>query len=170
MTEDRDPTAAASITALVKAELVSEVARKASLEQRGLGIVTSSGTLLTLVFALLAAARGGPLHLNSATRIPLFTSLPAFVLAAACGIAVNWTWKTAAVPVEGEVGLRAFLNVETFDGPAKAVDRRVAEVHVAQVGTLRRVNNAKATLLQTGLVLEITAILGVAVVAGIELM
>lgn len=153
----------------MKAELAAEVARKASLEQRGLGVITSSGTLLTLVFALLAAARGRQLDLEGATLAPLFAVLPAFVLAAACGIAVNWTWKTSAVPVDGEAGLASFLDAETFTGPTRAVDRRIAQVHVEQVGTLRRVNNAKATVLQIGLALEALAILGVAVIASVEL-
>lgn len=157
-------TNAASLTTLVRAELTNEFARKASLEQRGLAVITSSGTLVTLLFAIGAVAGGGPLADNASTRNALLAALFGFIAAAISGIVVNWPWHTEAIPVDAPDGLRDLIKPATFFSEDQEVDRRIAEVQVRQIVGLRRVNGWKAFALLAGLSLEVLAVLGVAAV------
>jgi hypothetical protein len=163
-------TRAVSVTALVRLELAAENARKASLEQRGLAVITSSGTLLTLIFAIGAAGGGTPLRVvGEVERVPLAIALFAFVAAAVLGIFINWTWYTRAFPVTGHWGLRTLVGPNLFDESSSLqLDRRLAEAHVEQLQTLRQSNNRKALFLQVALSLEVLAILGIAVVVGMR--
>ncbi len=148
--------------------MASEVTRKTSLEQRGLAVVTSSGTLTTLLFAIGTVAGGRPLVAAGATRFALLAALFCFIAAAVAGIVANWPWATHSVPVDQPSGLRNLIEPTTFYGDEKAVDRRIAEVQVDQIERLRRVNGWKATALLAGLALEVLAILAVAVVVAIR--
>ncbi len=130
-------------------------------------MITSSGTLITLVFAVGAAAGGEPVEVAGPGRVALVLALATFIGAALAGIVVSWTWKTSAMPTDAPNGLRDFVDEAVFTGPAQAVDRRIAEAHLNQVRTLRKINGIKAVALQVGLALEVVAIVCVAVVVGV---
>jgi hypothetical protein len=168
--EPTEATAAASVTALVRAELAAEQARKTSLEQRGLAVITSSGVLVTLLLAIGAASEGAPLAVTGPARISLIGALPAFIGAAISGILANWTWTVNAVPVHERWGLRNLVEPETFDGPHSTVDRPIVEAQVGQIARLREVNGRKAWALQLGLILEVFAILCVALVIALTVL
>ena len=54
----------------IKEQLDAQEARKISLEQRGLAVITTSGVLVTLLFGLTALRSGGRAHSSSRTRPP----------------------------------------------------------------------------------------------------
>lgn len=139
-------TAGESVTALVRQELAAEGTRKASLEQRGLSVITSSGTLIALVFAVGAVAGGGPVEVAGSGRVALLLALATFIGAALSGIVVSWTWKISAMPTDAPNGLRDFVEEAVFTGPAQAVDRRIAEAHLNQVGRYARLTVLRPSL------------------------
>ena len=77
-------------TAFVEAEVKAERERRASLDARGVGILTTSGTLLTLVFAIGAIVTGVTGYTPPAASVILLTlGLVGFVAAAFCGLMAN---------------------------------------------------------------------------------
>ena len=71
--------------------LAAQEARKASIEQRGVAVITTSGALVTLLFAVigLATKRSQTYSLPDETQAWLVAAVVLLVLAAACGLAAN---------------------------------------------------------------------------------
>jgi len=165
-----EETAAPVLTALVRAELANEMLRKTSLEQRGVAVITSSGTLITLIFAIGTVAGARPFVATGHTRAALLTALLCLIGAAIAGILVNWPWQADSVSVDKPDGLRDLIEPNIFHGEEKAVDRRIVKVQVDQIDRMRRVNGWKAKALLAGLALEVLASLAVAAVIAIRIL
>jgi hypothetical protein len=74
----------------VKGLLDAETARKGSLEQRGIGVVTTSGTLVTLLFALIGVFTAAKnLSLPTAAHGYLGAAVILFAVAVAIGLTAN---------------------------------------------------------------------------------
>lgn len=74
----------------IKSMLDAEDSRKSSLEQRGIGVITTSGALVTLLFGLTATITSAKTFtLPPAARDWLTPAAILFVAAAAAGILVN---------------------------------------------------------------------------------
>jgi hypothetical protein len=144
----------------VKGLLDAEVSRKASLEQRGLGIITASGTLVTLLFGLTAAITSAKsFTFPSAARGWLTLAAILFVLAAAAGIGVNIPLFYGKVVVE-EDNLEAVWDDSAADARRAVTGARLNRLHAAQT-----VNSIKAWILVVGALLELAA--AVMLTAGI---
>jgi|1186.fasta_scaffold14732_3 hypothetical protein len=71
-------------------QVVREDARKESVERRGLAVVTTSGALATLLFALAAlSTKANDFHLSGWSEFFLALAVVAFVVAAGFAIATN---------------------------------------------------------------------------------
>jgi uncharacterized membrane protein len=92
--------------AFLDAELKAQDARKASFEQRGLAVVTTSGVLVTLLFALagLSTEAKQTFALPQNARAWLAAALVAFVLAAAAALATNLPLSYQAVEADDVKG------------------------------------------------------------------
>ena len=64
MPEDTDPRGRAIYADYIKEQQEAQEARKVSLEQRGLAVITTSGALVTLLFGLTALYRPAGEHLR----------------------------------------------------------------------------------------------------------
>jgi len=146
--------------AYVEGELQAERDRRSAFDARGLSLVTSSGSLATLLAAVATfATAGGRLVLSGGVRTAVIVSLLLFTVAAAFGIAVNWN-RSYAVAKPSTLG-----QMVNERWAVDEVDARnyTASLNVVTVETLRRGNNVKARLLSAGLVAQLAAVLAVSV-------
>jgi hypothetical protein len=79
--------------AFVTEQLKAEYDRRTALEARGLSVVTSSGALVTLVFAVAAFTLGKDYKPSAVAKIGLGVSLVLFVVAAGFGLLANFLRK-----------------------------------------------------------------------------
>lgn len=78
------------IADLITKELDAEESVTASLQSRGLAVISSSGTLVTLLFGLSAVATTAQhLELQAAAKPPLYLAAVLLVAAAIAGIVTN---------------------------------------------------------------------------------
>lgn len=139
----------------VQEQLTVEEARKASLEQRGIAVITSSGVLATLGFGALALAkRGDHIPLPAAGPPLLVIGACALFAAAVLALATNAPLRHRAV---NPVALKERLRNQVND------DRRVALVRVTAtrlglLDTTRRGNNVKALLCIAAMVAEVLGV------------
>lgn len=147
---------------LIAVQLTDEQARKTSLEQRGLAVITTSGVLVSLLFALGAVAvkRAETIGLPLPTRLLLIAALTAFVAAAALGLATNLPRAYVALAL---ADLRRMVTPGLWDKAEGPAARRVAENRVELVAVARRINATKARLLSWAVGAETV---GVALVAA----
>jgi hypothetical protein len=136
----------------VKSLLDAEDSRKSSLEQRGIGIIATSGTLVTLLFGLTAAITGSKsFAFPSAARCWLTSAAILFVVAAAAGIGTNIPLFYGKIVVEQNI-LEAVWDDGTPDARRAVTGAWLKRLHAAQA-----VNNVKAWIFVAGAVLELAA-------------
>ena len=136
-------------------QLSEERNRKNSLEVRGLGVITTSGTLATLLFALTAGlTSASDFKLPGHAKLPLVLALIAFAIAAALGLITNiplgYKEPTAA-------GLAVLVDEKYWSGPAEIGHLRVAEAQVTALAAARSANGQKAALLLIAMLFELLA-------------
>ncbi len=155
----------------IQAQLTEERARKTSLEARGIGIVTSSGALATLLFGLAAFTRGtfNQLHIpiTGAGKWALITAAGLFAAAAVLGVLSN-----APLPYEEALVPPLRQRVEETEwialDPVGAA-RRDANLNVDIIDSARKWNGVKALLVLGGIVFEALAAIAVSVAVYSEL-
>jgi hypothetical protein len=153
-----DPTASSLYGEHIKVELSNQEARKTSFEQRGLAVVTTAGTLVTLVFGLAAiataTATGKSSPLGHAERLWLTGAVCAFVLSSVPALLTNWPmkYKGTDAPSLGER-----LKAEPEDKP-QHVERDLAELQLEILERAEEKNRLKGEFLTAALVLEIVAV------------
>jgi hypothetical protein len=136
----------------VKTLLDAEDSRKSSLEQRGIGMITASGTLVTLLFGLTAAITSAKsFTFPSAARSSLTWAAILFVLAAGAGIAVNTPLFYGKIVVEQDT-LASVWDDNAPDARSAVTGVRLKRLHTAQT-----VNSVKAWILVAGALLELAA-------------
>ncbi len=142
--------------AFVDAELRAQDARKASFEQRGLAVVTTSGVLVTLLFALagLSTKSKATFVLPHSARLWLVVALIAFVLAAASALATNFPLPYAIVTPD-EIEKR--LNEKPIRSEPRA-ERDVALTRVTALRDAKSKNTIKGRLLFAAITLEVFAV------------
>jgi hypothetical protein len=138
-----------------QAQLATEEARKASLEQRGLAIVSVSGVMATLGFGSLAlTTRAAPGNLPGAGAVLLFVGAAAFLIAAGLALAMNAPLRHKAV---SPATVKKEIREHEHD------DRKTALVWVTAtrinlLDATRRSNNLKALLFMAAMIAEIAGI------------
>ena len=138
----------------VKSLLDAESLRKSSLEQRGIGIITSSGALVTLLFGLIAVITSSKTFvLHARVHGWLAAAAILFVLAALAGIVMNVPLFYGQIVVtEGE--LRA-----SWDDTAADAQAAVTGVRLKRLGQASKLNTIKAWILILGVLLELAALI-----------
>jgi hypothetical protein len=149
----------------VKEELDRQLARKASFEQRGLSVITTSGTLVTLLFGLaaLSTKKAATFALPGTSKVFLVIALCFFVIAIAAALATNipWVYKNVTPP-----GLRVMLRDHWPDSPSVA-RKKVAYTKVDVLDSARTVNGVKAWILFGAIASELVALVFVAIAVAI---
>jgi hypothetical protein len=149
----------------LKEELARQEARKASFEQRGLAVVTTAGTLVTLLFGLsaIATASSRTEPFGQAEKVLLAVAITLFVVSAALALWSNFPMKyRSADAPDMKERLRAD---DSPDGAAFAV----ADLHAEILETAQGKNTLKGRLVTCALAIEVAAVAFVSV-AIIEVM
>jgi hypothetical protein len=156
----------------IKDQLDEERATKNSLEARGIGIVTSSGALATLLFGLVAFTRGtnNQLHWNIGTpaKYALAASVVLFAVAALLGLAAAFP---GGYPEADPERLKERVESDEWvkTDPVEAA-RRDAVLNVNIIKGARLVNGKKAQAVRWGIAAEAAATVGVALAVVFEIL
>lgn len=140
--------------------LGDQAARKASVEQRGVLLVTTAGTLITLIFAVvgLATRDVGQLNLPDSVRQWLIGALALLLLAAGFGIAANAPLRYKNVRADD---LRDRIE-EHWDEDASSASFRVTTTRLEILEVEAHRNNVKVRLLFVGVLAEAAALVPLA--------
>ncbi|GAA1716614.1 hypothetical protein GCM10009745_76420 [Kribbella yunnanensis] len=153
---------ASTYRALLADQLTDERAKKNSLEQRGIAVISTSGTLVTITLGFVAlATRSQNYVLGTTVVVLLVAALIGLVLAAGTGLVVNLPTR---VPV---IDPNDLISTGEDDDPESA--RAEREVLSALVTELRRVNGHRARTLFAALLIEVAALTVMAVAVVVTL-
>jgi hypothetical protein len=165
---DEAPTSSATTVydEYLKDELAGQEARKSSFEQRGLAVVTTAGTLVTLLFGLaaLSTTAKNDVPLGGEEKVWLAVSLGLFVLAAVLALATNFPIKYEG-PEPSDI--ETHLDAEEDAATAR---RQVAFARVKVLTVAQDKNSDKGLLLFGALLVEVAAVscVGVAILEVIH--
>jgi len=152
--------------AFIESELKAERERRAALDSRGLALVTTSGSLTTLLAAIGAFVTGrAGFQLPSASIWPLLLTLITLAAAAGCGLLASHN-RPYRVADRGTLSAMTGARWSTHEVDAR---NAVASINAETVLTLRRGNNDKAYLLVAGLTSQLVGLLALGVAVGIIL-
>jgi hypothetical protein len=148
----------------LKDQLAAEEKRKASLEQRGLAVISSAGALVTLLFALSAlATKAQPTFvLEQGSKTLLFAAVAVFLLCAVAALATN-------LPVPYKNVSPAAVKRRLRETPLRDDEQATRDIALTSVNVLsdaKAKNQAKALVLFAALGLEVIAVALVAVAMG----
>jgi hypothetical protein len=130
----------------------AEGARKSSLEQRGVGIATTSATLATLLFALVGVTAKNFI-LPQAPRPYLAASVILFAVAVAIGLAANLPFLyQEAAPTPDEL-------VQAWNYTEQEAQAYVIATRLSILASARRANGMKGWLVLIGGIIQLTALL-----------
>lgn len=163
-----EPTSAAEVYDAYMATLVKEQdARMSSIESRSMAVITSSGALVALMFALVALISGADsFKLPSASKPALALAVVAMLLAASLSI---WAMApTAGYETADEAGLEDLKNHWADD--EVTAHRRVFATRLKVYAAASTKNESRAKILQRAVVAEVfgAACVAVAVLAIIR--
>lgn len=142
---------------LISDQLAEERARKQSLEQRGLAVITSSGTMVTLLFALAAlVTNDDDFVISGSSKFLLAGAATSFSVAAVLAIFIQ---KPLLYQEPGIRWLRTVTSASVWDTvSATTASRRAAEARVNSIESFRQKNLQKVRLLTAALSFEAAAI------------
>jgi hypothetical protein len=152
--------AGSAYTKLIDEQLEIEQNRRASIEQRGLSVLTTSGTLVTLLFAFSAlVTQSKTFRLGTPARVMIVGSLLFFLLAGVSGIATNWPlpWE----PID-QRDLSRLLQPNLWTASLSPAARRVAEAKIDVLGDVRQANNARGLFLLVAMIMQVAAVFSLA--------
>jgi hypothetical protein len=152
--------------AYIKDQLADQDARKSSIEQRGITVITTSGTLVSLLFGLAAILTGvQDYDLPDGARCWLYAAMVAFVIASLEGIATNLPLFYIGVSARA---LRQGIRHKWDDEPAEA-ERQVAFTQVNVLERAQQLNTYKGFILLGAIVAEVIAVVFLALAIRIIL-
>lgn len=145
-------------------ELVAEQdVRKASLEGRGLAVITTAGSLATALFGLVALiTKSDEFVLPGEAHGPLGVAVAAFTIAAMLGVLTNLPLFYKGVAGDAP---KALLD-ERWDETEDAARLRIASTRAGVFEAARKANGLKAWLLILAMVAEVVGVgaIGLAVI------
>jgi hypothetical protein len=146
----------ATYAEFVKDELDAQDARKASFEQRGITVITTSGVLATLLLGLaaLSTKESRTFVLPDSSETLLAIALLFFVAAAALALVTNLPAGYEAVKVQA---VRDRLNEDPVRN-ADAAAKDIAETRLKAIATAKKRNKWKGRLLFAALIAEVVAV------------
>lgn len=151
----------------VKDALEVQDKRKASFEQRGLAVITTSGTLVTLLFALaaLSTKEADTFVLPHTAKVWLSIALALFFVSALCALLTNSPLIYQAVPAER---IRERLR-EGRPRDAGAAAKDVAFTRLDELESAKAMNAIKGWSLAAAMTLEALAVGCVAIAVSVIL-
>jgi len=160
-----DDSGVSVLDAFIKDALTAQDQRKASFEQRGLAVITTSGALATLLLALaaLSTTKQTTLVLPGSAKPWLIAALILFFVSAVAALGTNVPLRyQTATPSEIKKQLDANLTT------AAAVEV-VAYTHYKELKSARCKNSIKGWLLVAALAAEAAAVGCIAFAVGLTL-
>ena len=152
---------------LIEDQLAEERSTKSSLESRAIGVITSSGALATLLFALAAlVSKPTGYRLPDLARYVLLATLVAFMAAAVLAILAARPGTYHEVDVDS---LKLAAAPEAMAAPAEDGGPKIAAVLVEIIATARQRNAEKARSLKAAVGLEAAAAVLLAIAVGVVL-
>jgi hypothetical protein len=153
--KDRPPGGGAVYAEYVAESLREQDANKHSLESRAMSVISSSATLATLLFGLVAfVPRPAGFQLDVRSASLLAASLGSFALAAVAALVANAPlWYQ--VPVVA--GLRKMIR-EHWEDSADSALKKVSFNRVKRLQAARQMNRIKAIALVAAIALEALAV------------
>jgi uncharacterized membrane protein YcjF (UPF0283 family) len=161
------PNGRAHYAAYIKEQVDAQEARKNSLEQRGLAVISTSGVLVTLLFGLtaLTTRRGATFVIPDTSAAFLIAALAFFVLASLSALITNLPRSYQGAKVDA---LRDAVRSRWEDSEV-AASRKVAFTRLTVLDSAKKVNNQKGLALVAGMVCEIIAVALVGIAMGFVL-
>jgi hypothetical protein len=154
--ETAELTAAETIAKVLDHELKREEQIGRSLDARAGTVITTSGSLVTLLFALVAIITRTPnFELHTIPRITLIGVLISFLLAAVFAILVNIPRKYLHIEVET---LARWSASHTFNIPLSLAGPEISRAKVSEIDRARLRNKGKARLLFLAVLMEVLAV------------
>jgi hypothetical protein len=152
----------------VKDALAHEFERRKNLEGRGAVLLTSSGTMVTIILGLTVLITGKDFVFVSRCAVVLLCiALVAFVLSATAAIIVQaWAFKYDLVDQDD---LDKLVENEYWDSTANIAARDTVDLHVRTIRSLRKGSRIKSSFLITSLVIQLIAIVLLSTAIGDEL-
>lgn len=140
----------------IKAELEIQDKRKASFEQRGLAVITTSGTLVTLLFALaaLSTKQAATFVLPASAKTWLSIALVMFFASALAALLSNAPFIYQAVPVPS---IRARLR-EDPSRDAEAAAKDIAFSRLDALESAKKNNSIKGWALAAAMTCQALAV------------
>jgi hypothetical protein len=143
--------------------LTAQEARKSSIEQRGLSVITTSGALVTLLFGLVSLiTKSQTFALPKAAHGPIGIAIGFFVCAAILGLLTNIPLFYMTVDPKG---LQAIIDRRWQERKASA-ELRVAATQQKLIERAQSVNSIKAWILVAAMSLEVCAVLLIGIAVG----
>jgi hypothetical protein len=144
-------------------QLEVEEGRRASLEQRGMSVISTSGALVTLLFGLAAfVTEKKGFALPGAARTLLFVALAFFLVAAVLAIATNAPLRYLGVRTDD---LRRAVE-QLWDDSRVEAEQRISATRVKVLAETKRLNNVKGKVLVAAMCAQVFAVLFVALAVG----
>jgi hypothetical protein len=148
-------------TDFVKLLLEAEATRRTALEDKGGAVISTSGTLVTLLFGLVAVVTGADTFtLPGASHGWLIAAIVFFAVASLIAILIS-------VPLPyGQTDITAAMLASWWNQPASQAQAAVSGVRLQALAAARRMNAIKARILIAATLFELVAVvmLGIAVV------
>jgi MFS family permease len=160
-------TSESAITSLIQDQLLQERALKDSLESRAGAVIASAGTLVTLLFALVAlVTKSQQYALPLASRFLIGVALVAFLTAAVLAILVIRPREYAVVD---EQSLHALANNGAYSAPASIGGPKIAVAIIGLIEKSRYGNTKKAHFLIASVIAEVVAVVVLGLAVGVML-
>jgi hypothetical protein len=158
------PEAIALYSEVAAAQVADKRAAKESLERRALQVVTTSGTLLTIIFGLVAlVTREQAFVIPTGARVFLYVSLVLFVVAAGLGLYANK--PSESYDTLAPDGLRKVIDDSNHHSEFGA-HVRIAKAQVAVLESYLPANRRLAELVGFAILVELVAAASLAGVAA----
>lgn len=152
-------------TEFTEKELQAELDRRTRLESRGLSVLTTSSTLVTLLAALGVVATGtGELKINTLSWACLLLALGAFLVASVFGLLANRLANYKKTQVEQLLKWRA--SQKAWHSTADEARGAVMEANARTIDSLRVQNNKRAKKVDWAQGSQLAAIFLLAVAIG----
>jgi hypothetical protein len=142
---------------LLAEQLTRELTYKTSIEQRGLGVITTSGVLVSLVVALAALALGddSDRYFTGAPTALLIAAVASFVSAAALGLVVNAPGRYRGL---GPTDLDRIAAQRTWDADNREAAFIVGQQRAEELKAAMAANERKSTVLLRAIAAEIIGV------------
>ena len=157
-----------AIIRLIQDQFLQEQGIKDSLESRASAVIASAGTLVTLLFALVAlVTKPDQYSLPAASRFLIGAALVAFLAAAVLAILVIRPRVYGAVD---EQSLHDLTKKSAYSTPASVGEPLIADTIIDLIAKARGANASKAHFLTASVVAEVIAVAVLGSAIGVMLL